>query len=286
MQLCTRHRTHYQYVGQSSSSHNEIRLRPVTNDEQRCLEYKVTVSPKTSVFEYETIGGLVNHFAVNEPHGELDVVAESVVETVPRNPFESLDLLAKDMDWYENKRRKQRYSEFLAESHYVQFLPETHAINEEVFEKAEDNTATYLLELKSLIFDRFKYQPNATSVHSMLHEVLELKAGVCQDFSHLMIACCRQAWIPARYVSGYLYLGEQQELLGGTEATHAWIEALLPSGRWVAIDPTNDILVDERYIKVHVGRDYSDVTPMKGVYTGYGTESMTVTVAVQQVVND
>lgn len=286
MQLCTRHRTHYQYVGQSSSSHNEIRLKPLTNDDQRCLEYKVTISPKTNVFEYETIGGFVNHFAVNEPHGELDVVAESVVETLDRNPFESLDLVANDLDWYLDKPRRQEYAEFLAESPFVQFLPEVEAMTTAGLAECSGNTATFLLNLKAQIFNDFAYQPNVTSVHSLLDEVLSLKAGVCQDFSHLMIACCRQAGIPARYVSGYLYLGVNHELLGGTEATHAWIEALVPSGQWIAIDPTNDILVDERYIKVHVGRDYSDVTPVKGVYTGFGTESMTVTVAVQQVVND
>lgn len=285
MQLCTRHRTHYRYIGNSSASHNEIRLKPVTNEEQRCLQYKVSISPRASVYEYETIGGFVNHFAVNEPHSELDVIAESIVETASRNPFETLDLVSQDMDWYDDSVRQQRFSEFLFESPYIQLLPETAQYSVDVMALASGNAATFLLNLKTMIFETFTYQPNLTNVHTLLHEVIAFKAGVCQDFSHLMIACCRQMGIPARYVSGYLYLGDDHELRG-TEATHAWIEAMMPNGDWVGVDPTNNILVDERYIKVHVGRDYSDVTPVKGIYTGFGTEEMTVTVEVEAVVSD
>lgn len=97
-----------------------------------------------------------------------------------------------------------------------------------------------------------------------------------------MIACCRQAGIAARYVSGYLYLGDHHELRG-TQATHAWVEVLLPNGEWLGVDPTNDILADDRYVKVHVGRDYSDVTPVKGVYVGFGTQQMDIIVGVQML---
>ena len=280
MRLSITHRTHYEYVGHSSSRHNEIRLRPLTNDSQRCLEYKVTTDPRAKVYEYETIGGFVNHFAIMDPHEVLDVVAESVVETIDRNLFKNLDLVADDLVLNPSDEYRKTYAEFLGESHYVQFLPEISDLAQTVIPDSKGNTATFILNLKEEIFANFAYKPNLTNVHSMLLEVLAHSAGVCQDFSHLMIACCRSIGLPARYVSGYLYLGEHHELRG-TEATHAWVEVLTPDGTWVGVDPTNNILADDRYVKVHVGRDYSDVTPIKGVFVGYGTKQMDVSVAVQ-----
>jgi len=280
MRLCINHRTHYQYVGNSSSSHNEIRLKPLTNDVQRCLEYNVFVKPKSKVYEYETIGGFVNHFAIMEPHEEMDVRVESVVETIQRNVFQTLDLLIEDLVTNPSDEYRKTYAEFLAESHYVQFLPEIQETALDIASQSSGNTVQFVLNLKERIFKVFRYQPNLTNVHSLLNELLDLRAGVCQDFAHLMIACCRRIGLPARYVSGYLYLGENHELRG-TEATHAWVEVLIPDGTWLGVDPTNNILADERYVKVHVGRDYADVTPIKGVFVGFGTKQMDVTVAVQ-----
>jgi transglutaminase-like putative cysteine protease len=253
----------------------------MTNDDQTCLDYRVLVKPKTTVYEYETIGGFVNHFAVNEPHDELDIVAESVVETVARNLFGTLDLVSKDHNPNPSEEYRKTHAEFLYESHFVQILSEITEVADLVLKNSQGNTAQFVLNLKEHLFKSFSYQANLTNVHSLLHEVLELKAGVCQDFSHLMIACCRAAGLPTRYVSGYLYLGESDDRLRGTEATHAWVEVLMPDQTWLAVDPTNNILADERYVKVHVGRDYGDVTPIKGVFVGYGTKSMDVTVAVK-----
>ncbi|MBS1727935.1 MAG: transglutaminase family protein [Armatimonadetes bacterium] len=280
MRLSIHHRTHYAYVGQSSASHNEIRLKPLTNEVQRCLEYKVRVSPRAKVYEYETIGGFVNHFSVMDAHEELDVLAESVVETIQRDVFESIDLISNDWVFEPDDEYRNRYAEFLTESPYIQQLPEVSAFVGDLVPKTAGNTAMFVLELKEKIFETFDYQANLTNVHSLLHELFDLKAGVCQDFSHLMIACCRSLGLAARYVSGYLYLGDHHELRG-TQATHAWVEVLLPSGLWLGVDPTNNILVDDRYVKVHVGRDYSDVTPIKGVYMGFGTAQMDVGVDVQ-----
>ena len=238
------------------------------------------MNPKTKIYEYETIGGVVNHFAVVDPHLELDIQTEAVVDTFARNPFEGLDLVSEDLIAPASESYRRTYAEFLAESPYVQLLPEISDIAAEVLVDSNRNLAQYVLNVKEWIFSRFTYQPNVTNVNTLLHEVLELGAGVCQDFSHLMIALCREVGIPSRYVSGYLYLGDHHELRG-TQATHAWVEVLLPSGEWLGVDPTNDILADDRYVKVHVGRDYSDVTPVKGIYTGYGTQQMDISVGVQ-----
>ena len=282
MRLCINHRTHYIYTGQSSSSHNEIRLKPMSNGVQTCLEFRVIVDPKTKVYEYETIGGIVNHFAVMDPHDELEILTESLVDTVGRNPFEILDLVSEDLVSPVTQSYHQSQPEFVSESPYVQLLPEIASIAAEIIVESHNNTAQFVLNVKEWIYARFSYQPNVTNVNTMLNEVLELGAGVCQDFSHLMIALCREAGIPSRYVSGYLYLGDHDELRG-TQATHAWVEVLLPSGEWLGVDPTNDILADDRYVKVHVGRDYSDVTPVKGIYVGFGTQQMDISVGVQML---
>lgn len=280
MRLSVHHQTHYTYVGEASSSHNEIRLKPMSNDVQRCLEYNVKIQPNTRYYEYETIGGFVNHFAIIEPHRELNVVVESIVETLGGNVFSSLDLVSRDLVAKPSDEYCKTYAEFLCESPYVLILPEVRKLAGEILARSEGNTVQFILNLKENIFENFTYQANLTNVHSTLREVLDLSAGVCQDFSHLMIGCCRAAGLPARYVSGYLYLGEHHELRG-TQATHAWVEVLLPNGQWLGVDPTNNILADDRYIKVHVGRDYSDVTPIKGVFVGYGTQQMDVTVNVR-----
>lgn len=279
MTLFVQHRTHYKYIGFASSSHNEVRLKPISDDNQKCRSYEVKVTPRATVYEYETIGGFVDHFSIAESHTELEILAESTVDTTPRNVFSSLDLVAKDLVEKPTETYRRIHAEFLGESHYVQLLSEIDPLVKLAKDRSFGNTVQFALNLKEQIFDNFTYQPNLTNVHSQLHEVLNYSAGVCQDFSHLMIACCRKQGVPARYVSGYLFLGEHDELRG-TQATHAWVEVLLPNGQWLGVDPTNNILADERYIKVHVGRDYSDVTPVKGIYVGLGTETMDVSVSV------
>jgi transglutaminase-like putative cysteine protease len=110
-------------------------------------------------------------------------------------------------------------------------------------------------------------------------EVLEQKAGVCQDFAHVMLGMCRALKIPARYVSGYIYNGPSGTL-AGAQASHAWCEVYLPDLGWRALDPTNNQQADERYVKVAAGRDYADVAPIKGQYRGTPQKTMNVTVQV------
>jgi transglutaminase-like putative cysteine protease len=125
----------------------------------------------------------------------------------------------------------------------------------------------------------FAYRPGATGVHTTALDALRLRAGVCQDFAHVLLGLCRSAGIPARYVSGYFL---DSELAPGTEeASHAWIEAFLPGHGWAPYDPTHDRVADERYVKVAVGRDYADIRPICGTYRGAATRELRVTVQVR-----
>ena len=135
------------------------------------------------------------------------------------------------------------------------------------------------VQVMRFIHAEFEYQPKVTSVHTGLAEVLEKRSGVCQDFTHVMLGMCRSLKIPARYVSGYLYNGPTDEL-EGSQASHAWCEVFVPDHGWLALDPTNDQQADERYIRVAVGRDYSDIVPVQGTYRGSAAKAMTVEVKV------
>ena len=135
------------------------------------------------------------------------------------------------------------------------------------------------VQVMRFIDAEFEYQPKVTSVNSGLTEVLAKRSGVCQDFTHVMIGMCRSLKIPARYVSGYLYNGPTDEL-EGSQASHAWCEVFVPDHGWLALDPTNNQQADERYIRVAVGRDYSDIVPVQGTYRGSAAKAMTVEVNV------
>jgi len=254
---------------------------PLTDSAQTCLEFRLRVNPPCKVFSYIEPGGTVNYFGVRYPHPRLEIVAEALVETRLENPFEGLNLLEPDWDLYTTKLR-QDHAEYLSESPYVVLNEEVREIAEEVRQSSNGSVSDFLIQLAHWAHESLTYDPDATHVHTKLHEVLELRAGVCQDFAHLMIACCRSQGIPARYVSGYLFVGGVDGMRG-EQATHAWLECLLPNEKWLGVDPTNDLLVNDRYVAVHIGRDYTDVTPTRGVYVGTPAKSLDVSVSVDRM---
>ena len=141
-----------------------------------------------------------------------------------------------------------------------------------------------MLSAASKIKQTFTYVKNATSVRTTVDESIRLRAGVCQDFAHILIALARYRGIPARYVSGYLYSDSVAEgSVLGAEASHAWCELCLPPHGWVGIDPTNDTLIDDRFAKIAVGRDYRDVSPVRGVYKGASKSTMSVNVEMESL---
>ena len=134
-----------------------------------------------------------------------------------------------------------------------------------------EDVATYANRIVAYIRDQFVYEPGMTKVHSTADEILSVGGGVCQDFAHLTIGVLRLAGIPTRYVSGYLAPAAKSTVeTVGAQASHAWLEAQLPGLGWTGFDPTNGCMVDERHIRVAIGRDYSDVPPLRGVYRSHG----------------
>lgn len=241
----------------------EARLRPLSvAEEQECHEYSITIDPEASVFTYEQPGqmGTVNHFVVRgDPHTALTIHAESVVETLNAQPFAGLDLLALDWGTLNEAGITEKFAEYLAPSPLVPFGgswagPEPTA-----------SVLDYAQALSAKIYGEFEYVPGATEISTPLSEFVAQKRGVCQDYAHLMLSAARGQGVPARYVSGYIYAGDDSGT-HGAGATHAWVEIYLPHAElWKGFDPTNNVLVGDRHVKVAVGRDYADVPPTKGI---------------------
>jgi transglutaminase-like putative cysteine protease len=279
---------------------------PLSDADQTCLDFRLSTRPPTEIFAYDLPTGRVHNFNLRPPHNELIIRAESLVVTHRNNPFAGLRLLDDDAEFYRRDGVRQRYSEYLAPTKRVPLEPETDRIAAVARKQAGVGTASFLIALNRLLHRVFTYAPGSTDVNTTLQQVLENKQGVCQDFAHLMLSICRRQGIPARYISGYLYTGEtpsdstpqgesslEHRLQGGHSgeesghlvsgnAMHAWVECLLPDEQWRGFDPTNNIVTNDYYIKVHYGRDYGDVPPIRGVYRGPFAHTLDVNVQVRK----
>jgi transglutaminase-like putative cysteine protease len=297
MRLRVFYATRYLYSVPVTESHNEIRLMPVNDEEQTRTFFQVATTPPVPVFNYQHPYGRVHYFNLRAPHQEFRLEAESLVLTHRRTLFTDEDTPTLDRAFYRQDAVAEQYAEFLMPTLRVPLLPDADYLNAST--PAGQAPGDALMAIMEAIHRDFEYVPGSTHVDTPLEAVLKARSGVCQDFTHLMLSVCRRQGIPARYVSGYLFTGEQaapetqtQRLaqqrapdressgLTGGDATHAWVECLLPNGRWYGFDPTNNILANDSYIKVHHGRDYDDVTPLRGVYKGAAETTLEVSVRV------
>lgn len=285
MKLAIFHQTSYTYEGKAENSVNEIRLTPRTDFRQSCVKHSITIEPEAELFSYEDyFGNVVHAFTVNKPHSELIIKAQSTMvnHDVSQNDF-SLLPLEKEIEIVKSESFQSTFAEFLIGTSYTLFTDEIKNYTR-TLPDIESSAGIYQLlkEISETIYTSFTYDPTATNVHTTVTETIKLKRGVCQDFAHLMITVCRMKGIPARYISGYHYIGDLQgNHADYTQASHAWVEAYVPGIGWVGFDPTNNGLMDWRYVKVGHGRDYNDIVPVKGVYNGTAKQTLTVDVDVR-----
>lgn len=277
MHLEISHTTAYTYARPAWDSYNELWLRPADDYRQTLLAFELTISPKVTLRNrHDGFGNLIHHFHLPGEHTELVVEARSEVVTYPiPEPAEvSADTLPE---------LRHRFFEYLAPTRRVPLNENWHRVFGALPLAADDNLVSYLRALNTYLHGRFIYSPSATDVNTPLTEFAEHNSGVCQDFAHAMLALCRAAGIPARYVSGYIHSNPRgDERLIGAEASHAWIEAFLPGSGWVGFDPTNGCLVTEAHVKIGYGRDYDDLPPVRGLRRGGSGGSLTVTVRVRK----
>ena len=288
-----RHLTRYVYGGEVVHSHQLLRLRPRPMPHQTTLSHAVTVTPQpaVSVDGHDAFGNPVTRLQIDRPHESLSVDAQMEVEVRARpdrtaaksEPWdavaESLRYAASTLEVADLEVRRYR-----SESPYVRIKRDFGAYAKECFEpKRPVLEAAEALMQK--IHSEFTYAPGETQIATPLLEVLRDRRGVCQDYAHFMIACLRSLGLSARYVSGYLRTlpreGEPDEELIGADASHAWVAVYAPPFGWVPLDPTNNLRVGRDHVTLAWGRDFGDVSPLRGVILGGGEHELTVNVAVQ-----
>ena len=276
-----RHLTRFRYKDPVSESIMETRMHPRSDHSQHCLSFSLSVSPRCRVFSYrDHYGNIVQHFDIPGDHDQLVIVAESLVEQqvqmdVPAflapDAWNALDAMVTEGD----------YGEMLLPSTFAIPTPALLEMARKLNVVRRDDPLMVVHELNKSIYDYFEYVPRSTRVDSPIDEAIATHRGVCQDFAHTMIALLRHIGIPARYVSGYLYRSREDHDRSTPDASHAWVEVLLPHLNWVGFDPTNDLIAFNRHIRTAVGRDYADVPPTHGVFRGKTESELYVAVQVE-----
>ncbi len=279
------HRTNYRYDAPVSRSRNEAHLRPRDTDVQQCLTSELVVEPSPTSWSERTdfFGNPVVSFAVDGPFEELTITSTSSVSVSANERLAtsgpSWDL-ARDSLNEDLSPDMLAAREFCFESPLVPLSVAIRTYAEPSF-PAGRPLVDAVSDLNERIFENFAYDPGFTTVTTPIEEVLRFRRGVCQDFAHLAIGCIRSMGLAARYVSGYLETAPPPggERTIGADASHAWLAVFVPGGGWLDVDPTNDQIVGTSYVTTAWGRDYSDVTPLKGIVFGGGS-SQTLDVSV------
>jgi len=288
-----RHETTYRYADPVALSHQALHLEPLTSETQECLHFALDIhpAPPDLAVRRDYFGNRVHYFTLTEPHQELRIHAASQVTVTPSPVplFAGSTACGELHAWLENSSDSAAHlaRQFLYESPYIPRLPALADFSQRFF--APDRPALHsVLNLCSGIHRQFIFSPGATTSATPLEEFFQQGRGVCQDFAHLAIACLRATGLAARYVSGYLLTEPPpgQRRLIGADASHAWASVYLPDAGWVDFDPTNNCLCAERHISIARGRDYGDVSPVRGTVTGGGEHALflgvTVTPATDQ----
>jgi len=285
------HTTRYIYNEPVSLCHNIARLIPRSTGRQTCKNSVVTIDPVPDVLnEYEDFfGNRVTYFAVQHEHTSLTVTVSSEIVT-PMSGAPEIDFHS-PVAWEEVKRllaaSRQEYSNVL------QYIPETPltaadpAISAYALQSFRPGRSLFeaTRELMQRIFTDFRFQPGFTTITTPLSEVMSARKGVCQDFAHLGIACLRSLGLPARYISGYIETipPAGTKKLAGVDASHAWFSVFIPGTGWIDFDPTNNQFPGDQHLVIGWGRDYSDISPLKGVVVSSGPHRLSVSVDVRRV---
>lgn len=276
-----RHHTHFRYSAPILENVMEVRMQPRTDEFQQCINFQLHTRPHARIASFQDpLGNVVHHFNIPGLHSELALRAEALVKVAPTPLLP--DRLSNDA-WHQLDILPLTYErwEMSAPSHFTTPTPALAALAEQLSVARYADPLTVLRTLNAQLNDTFEYAPSATRVDSPIDEAIRQRRGVCQDYAHVMLALVRTYLrIPCRYVSGYLY--HRQDDRSAPDATHAWVEVLLPELGWVGFDPTNDLLAGERHIRAAVGRDYRDVPPTRGVFKGVAASELAVSVHVRK----
>ena len=279
MEYVVRHVTRFRYSVAITESTMEVRMQPRSDGGQRCLSFDLLTNPAARILSrYDYLGNIVHHFDIPGRHTELTIIARSCIEmrtpplapALDRDAWDELDALVADSD----------AAEMLVPSTFARPTELLRALGRKLGVQRRDDPLSLLREINSSVHQALIYTPQSTKVDSPIDDALRMGRGVCQDYAHIMLALVRELGIPGRYVSGYLYRPLAGPDRAMYDATHAWVEALLPRLGWIGFDPTNNTVAGDRHIRVAVGRDYADVPPTRGVFKGEARTELGVAVQV------
>ena len=270
------HSTHYKYTKPVQESTNRICLYPYNDIQQQLVSHKIFVTGNPNIYSYiDEFNNRVGFFNYVAPHDSMVINSQAEIivkkinppneELVDKNEWTILDITSQNIDYM----HFLNVENFFAKNKFKKILNE--------LKDDGDSVLNFSKKLCEYVNHNFNYEKGVTNIFSTLDEVWKLKSGVCQDFTNILIQLCRLSKIPSRYVSGYVY---PKGGLLGSGATHAWVEVYLPNYGWLGLDPTNNCIADECHIRLSVGRNYDDCSPVKGVYKGNEKQTMKVDVYV------
>jgi transglutaminase-like putative cysteine protease len=286
------HTTSYSHNALATAAWQALQLQPRNEQAQHCESFELQVAPHptdlASRFDY--FGNKQHLFTLREPHRELTITSRSLVRRdEPALPMAGLTPAMEEISGLVDEAVVDddfTLEQFLHASPLVPLLPEARDLADELADGQGRDTSVmdWLRVVGERFSQAFKFDKEATQISTPLVEVIAERRGVCQDFAHLMISCLRQLRLPAAYVSGYLLTKPPagQPRLIGADASHAWVSAFVPGTGWVDYDPTNACFVGTGHIVIARGRDFYDVSPVKGLFSGGGQQTMKTGVTVEE----
>ncbi len=272
-----RHVTRYLYEVPVRDSANQIMLYPLKDEHQEVVSHliKITGDPQVNI-HHDYFGNEVGTFTHSQPHQELQIDSRLVVVTRSKALPEDHEPASEQWTILEKMKGQPMFIDFLKSEYFAGF-PELKALVEA--ERGKNGTPQVVVkEFCAYVFENFIYKKGITTVESTLDEVWSIKSGVCQDFAHILLVMLRLIQIPARYVSGYICPSTSG--MRGEGATHAWVEAYIPFYGWLGLDPTNNCVVNDTHVRLAVGKNFSDCSPVKGTYRGTSNHTLEVAVSV------
>ena len=274
------HVTRFRYSTPISESIMEVRIQPRSEGIQRSLDFRLHTNPRARIMNYRgEYGNRVHHFDVPNRHSQLTITAQALVELTAPPPLPQ-SLRPQAWDELEALTATDEHWDMLMPSQFARPSDLLRDFARELDVRRRDDPLTVLRDLNTATHEHLEYAQKNTRVDSPIEDALSARRGVCQDFAHIMITLVRELQIPCRYVSGYLFQQSRSRDRSAEDATHAWVEALLPGLGWVGFDPTNNSIAAERHIRVAIGRDYADVPPTRGVFRGSAESELAVAVKV------
>jgi transglutaminase-like putative cysteine protease len=277
MILEVQHETRLEYTEPVTEWVCEVRMEPASDADQSCHSFHLAVTPLAEVHRYQDgFGNHVHHFNLLSVRGPVRILAASIVETDPR-PRDAAVAVASRATYPCHFEAGLEALDFLKFRGPIRPGPRLARLVETLRPTPGARLVDVVAGVGSYIHAHFEYAPDVTLASSPSDDVLEHGKGVCQDFTHLMIAVLRSFGVPARYVSGYIHRPDKKS------QSHAWCETLLPDVGWIGIDPTNNCFVNDHFVKVATGRDFTDVPPNRGVYRGRAQESIFVRVETREM---